>query len=107
MISNEQHDVVGSAGKQRLSKRVVPSERVGLSEFDGQSMAVILHKGQKRIVLRGMATFVRDDTLGNSLQVQLDDSDAGQPILILSEDEWNGRIIPDFHHGCDFCLVIG
>ncbi len=101
MISNEQHDVVGSTGTHRRLNRV------GLSEFDGQSMAVILDKGQNRIVLRGKAAFVRDDAVGNSLQILLEDDEAGQPVLILSESEWNGRIIPDFHHGCDFCLVIG
>jgi len=102
MAINEQHDVVGSAGGQRLSKRL------GLSEFDGQSMAVIMRKkGRPEIILRGTAAFVRDDAVGNSLQIALDDEQPGQPLVILSEDEWNGRIIPDFHHGCDFCLVIG
>lgn len=102
MTINEQHDVVGSARGRRLSKRT------GLSEFDGQSVAVILRKkGRREIVMRGTAAFVRDDAVGNSLQIALNDDQPGQPLVILSEEEWNGRIIPDFHHGCDFCLVIG
>ncbi len=100
MISNEQQDVVANTGGKRRSKRV------GLAEFDGQRLAVILRKERQETVLRGTAVFVRDDRVGNSLQIVLGDDVTGKPVLILSEDEWNGRIIPDFHHGCDFCLVI-
>ncbi len=100
MISGKQHDVVADAAGLRRAKQA------GLSEFDGQSLAVVLHRGQTRIVLRGRAAFVRDDAVGDSLQILMDDDEPGQPVLILSENEWNGRIIPDFHHGCDFCLVI-
>ncbi len=100
MISNEQHDVVASTSGKGSSKRV------GLAELDGQRLAIILRKGQEETVLRGKAVFIHDDSVGNSLQIVLGNDVTGKPVLILSEDEWNGRIIPDFHHGCDFCLVI-
>ncbi len=101
MISKEQQDVVAGLGGQ------LPSTPVRLAEFDGQRMAVVLHKAGKRIILRGTASFVRDDTVGNTLKIWLEDDEPGQPVLMLSEVEWNGRIVPDFHFGCDFCLVIG
>ncbi len=101
MISNEQHDVVAGANGEQLRKRV------SLAEFDGQRMAVVLHRGRKQIVMRGTASFVHDTTVGNSLRICLENDEPGEPILMLSEGEWNGRIVPDFHHGCDFCLVIG
>lgn len=100
MISSGQREVAKNArGQQR-------SEQASLSEFDGQSTAVILRGGGKRIVLRGTAYYVRDSVAGNSLKIQLDEDEPGHPMLILSEDQWKGRIIPDFHYGCDFCLVL-
>ena len=101
MISNEQQDVVAGATNKRLAKRA------GLSEFDGQRLAVVLRRGRSQIVVRGTATFVRDTTVGNSLRIYLENDEPGAPVFLLSEAEWNGRIVPDFHHGCDFCLVLG
>jgi len=100
MISSRQQDVVRNAGRYQ------PPRRVRLSEFDGLSMAVILRSGEKRVVLRGTAVYVRDATVGNSLRIRVAGSEPGEPVLVVSEDDWNGRVIPDFHYGCDFCLVI-
>ncbi len=101
MIKNKQQDVVAGVDGQQ------PPKRVGLAEFDGQRLAVVLRRGRDEVVMRGKASFVRDTTVGSSLCIRLDDEEPGQPVLMLSEEEWNGRIVPDFHHGCDFCLVIG
>ena len=101
MISNEQHDVVRSVAGRWQSKR---SE---LAEFDGERMAVVLRKGREKIVVCGTAAYVRDDTVGNSLRIQLNDGEPGEAVVILAEDQWNGRIIPDFHHGCRYCVLIG
>ena len=100
MISRGQREVA----KRKRGRRCCT--HVSLSEFDGQSMAVILPSGGKRIVLRGTAYYVRDTAAGNSLHIQLDENEPGRPVLIFSEDEGRGRIIPDFHYGCDFCLVL-
>lgn len=100
MISRNKHDVF------RAPRRRGQLKRAAFSDFDGQRMAVVLLEGRKRQVLRGTAAFVRDDAVGNSLQILLEDSEPGQPILILAEGDWTGRIIPDFHHGCDYCVVI-
>lgn len=96
-------------GQREVARRIKgqqSSNRVSLSEFDGQRTAVIVRSGGKKIVLCGMAYYVRDTAAGNSLRIQLDEDEPGQPVLILSEAEWKGRIIPDFHYGCDFCLVV-
>ena len=101
MISNKHHRIVESVDAHTLS------HRVALADFHGESMAVMLRAGQRQVVLRGTATYVRDATLGNSLRIELDDDQAGHTVLVLAEDQWNGRIIPDLHHGCSFCVVIG
>jgi hypothetical protein len=101
MIRNEPHNV----GSPLPGVRTV--KQSGLSEFDGQKMAVIMTRGARRVVLCGTAVFVRDDTIGNTLNIRLDDCEPGHPVVVISENEWNGRIVPDFHFGCDFCLVVG
>lgn len=101
MNRREQQDVAGAASPRPGAKRS------RLSEFDGQTMAVEMVRGARRIVLCGKAVFVRDDMLGDTLRIRLDGAEPGNPVLIFSEDEWSGRIVPDFHHGCDFCLVVG
>ncbi len=100
MISNKRHDVgAGAAGAER-------SKRVSLADFDGQRLAVVVRNGQREVVMQGTATFVRDTAVGNSLRIHFGGDEPGDPVLMLSEDEWHGRIVPDFHHGCDFCLMI-
>jgi hypothetical protein len=101
MIRNRQHDVVPSVPDRRAAKRD------SLSEFDGQKMAVIMTRGARRVVMCGTAAFVRDDAVGNTLNIRLEDCEPGHPVLVISENEWDGRIVPDFHYGCDFCLVVG
>jgi hypothetical protein len=101
MIRNEHHDVGPPLRGERAAKRG------GLSEFDGQKMAVIVTRGTRRVVLCGTAVFVRDDTVGNTLNIRLEDCEPGHPVLVISESEWDGRIVPDFHFGCDFCLIVG
>jgi hypothetical protein len=100
MSRHEQQDVVGATPERLRAKQR------GLSEFDGQKMAVEMVRGARRIVLCGKAVYVRDDLLGGTLRIRLDDAEPGNPVLIFSESEWSGRIVPDFHHGCDFCLVV-
>lgn len=81
-------------------------KQIDLSAYDGQRIAVILDRDRRRIVLQGTATFIQDDALGNALNIQLDNDEPGQPVLVISEEEWGGRIIPDFHHGCKFSLIL-
>ncbi|MHB0959649.1 MAG: hypothetical protein ACYC6N_28390 [Pirellulaceae bacterium] len=100
MIRNERHDVVPPVPAQQTAKRG------GLSEFDGQKLAVVMTCGKDRLVVRGTAAFVRDDTVGNTLKIRLEDCEPGDPVLIIVEDQWKGRIVPDFHFGCDFCLIM-
>lgn len=101
MRRGEQQDVAGAT-----PERPGATQR-RLSEFDGQKMAVEMVRGARRIVLCGKAVFVRDDLLGDTLRIRLDDGEPGNPVLVFAENEWTGRIVPDFHHGCDFCLVVG
>jgi hypothetical protein len=79
---------------------------VDLSAFDGHRIAVVIEGTNQKTVLRGTAAFVRDEAVGNALRIRLDDEEPGHPVLMIAEDQWNGRIIPDFHHGCSFCLIV-
>ena len=81
-------------------------QRVDLSAFDGHRIAVVIEQTNHKTVLRGTAVFVRDESVGNTLRIRLDDEEPGHPVLMISEDQWDGRIIPDFHHGCSFCLFV-
>lgn len=100
MTSNKRHELRGVAPRSQATRQVQ------LSAFDGQRMAVELRRGPGRVVLRGTAVFVRDDAIGNTLNIRLDDGEPGHPVLVVSENEWDGRIVPDFHHGCEFCLMV-
>jgi hypothetical protein len=102
MISNDDR-----SGLHRTADRL-PAQETGFAAFDRHSVAVILTRsgGKPKLVLRGQAVYVRDDHLGNALRIELVDDPVGQPVLLLAESTWQGRIIPDFHYGCDFCLVV-
>ncbi len=78
---------------------------VDLSQFDGYRVAVILQCPQRDIICRGVAQYSRDNTVGNVLRINFDDSEPGRPSLLIEESRWKGRIIPDLQHGCDYCLI--
>ena len=101
MINKERHEPQRAVSRRQM-RREVP-----LSAFDGQRMAVEMRRGGERIVLRGTAVYVRDDAVGNTLTIRFDDGQPGHPVLVVSESEWDGRIVPDFHYGCEFCLIVG
>jgi len=82
-----------------------PSERIDFADFDGQRMSVILDLASGRVVIRGTAYFVRDDAIGNTLNIRPEDDEPGHPVIVISENDWKGRIIPDFHYGCQFSLI--
>ena len=100
MISNQPSDIFPQLSGQNTTKRV------DLSAFDGHRIAVVFDRKDQRVVMRGKACFVRDETIGNMLRISLDDEEPGRPVLMISEQDWNGRIIPDFHYGCDYCLIV-
>ena len=77
-----------------------------LSGFDGQRIAVVMDRaGGGRMVWQGEANYVRDDSQGNVLQITIDDAESGNPVIVIVEQEWDGRIIPDLEFGCKFCLI--
>ncbi len=100
MISNKQGQVHPPASRSAMGKRT------DLSEYDGQRLAVVMQRDGGRIVLRGKASFVGDELLGNVLNIHLDNAEPGSPVVVIAEDQWDGRIIPDFHFGCKYCLML-
>ena len=89
----------------RTAEPAWKGERVGFSNLDGRSVAVILRQGGKQFVFRGAGAFERDDALGNVLIITATNPQSVDPKLIISEQEWKGRIIPDLEHGCEFCII--
>ncbi len=81
-----------------LVKRV---SRQAFAQFDGTRISVVLESG----VYQGLGVYVIDDLLGESLKIRIsDDAGSGIPEIIISEDLWDGRILPDFCYGADFCF---
>jgi len=73
------------------------------SRFDQAEVAVILRQAGREFVFRGVATFQLDDKLGRILRVCGENGQDGD--LILSEETWEGRVIPDIEHGCRYCFI--
>ena len=80
----------------------------GLSAYDGKRLAVVVVNDQQRAVIRGIGAFENDEKLGNILRIKSDsDRSEGNAELIIQESKWNGEIVADTQHDCDFCLVVG
>ena len=72
------------------------------AQFDGKRISIVLESG----VYQGLGVYVIDDLLGESLKIRIsDDAGSGVPEIIISEDLWDGRILPDFCYGADFCFI--
>jgi len=100
MISDKQGQVQPPVSRSGTGKRT------DLSEYDGQRMSVVMQRDGGRIVLQGTAAYVGDELLGNVLNIHLGNGEPGAPVVVIAEDQWDGRIIPDFHFGCKYCLVL-
>ena len=79
--------------------------RPDLSKFDGRRIAVVLNRAGCRTVLRGMGNCLQDDILGDSLRIAVE-NELGNLEFFIAAKDWDGQIIPDFEHGCEFCIVI-
>ena len=85
-----------------------PSSRadVDFSQFDGRSIALSLPVGGESRVFCGSASHELDESLGAVLRITLAAGPAtGNAQIIISQSSWNGRIIPDLVHGCDFLFL--
>ena len=78
------------------------TDKLDLSQFDNEMIAVVLKLREREFVLRGRANFQQDDRLGRILRIPASDC---QTDIVISENQWEGRIIPDFEHGCRYCFV--
>jgi len=58
-----------------------------------------------RVPLVGTAAYEEDPDLAAVLRIQPDDFHEGMPEIIIRERTWKGRVIPDLHHGCDYCFI--
>lgn len=77
-----------------------------LAQYAGHRIAIMLRHGEQCRVVTGVASFGTERMLGNVLRIQLDDSSAGTATIILDEADWDGDIVPEQSHGCDYSLVL-
>ena len=87
-------------------RKAVDAERgdqwnLGCGQFDGKRIRIVLESG----VYQGLGVYLIDDLLGESLKIRIsDDAGSGIPEIIISQDLWDGRILPDIRYGADFCF---
>ena len=77
---------------------------VNLSQLDGKTVAVILNLPGRTVVWRGMGSYQIDPTMGNVLRIslaELDETD-GRPEFVIQETRFEGAIVKDVRHGCDY-----
>lgn len=77
-----------------------------LSRFHEKRFAVVLTNGKARFALRGKGRYTQDDE-GNLLRIEVDDeanSEQGNPVFVVRENQWDGRIVADAEFGCEFQL---
>ena len=80
-----------------------------LAKYDRSRIVVLLHTAEGRVVpCKGMAEYVHDDRLGNTLRIVIEESQStlAPTTLVISETEWDGEIRPDTEHGCDFEVTL-
>ncbi len=91
------HDAGGSNGNVR--------EATDFSIYHGKRLALVLSgPGGKIVAVRGRACYTRDARLGSVLRLTPDKKSEGQPVFVIAEADWQGRIYPDRRCGCDFCF---
>ena len=81
-----------------------------LSRFDAKQFAVVVQLGGAARVFRGAARYESDSELGAVLKI-IPESDGtqatGNPVFVLQEDSWTGRLRQDDRYGCDYRLEVG
>ena len=92
----------------RLGCQTTPCVRKGFAQYHGKRIAVVLTYGDRVRMFAGVAQYQDDELLGPILRIRLKQGQStGETDLIISEKEWQGRILPDSLHGCDFSFIPG
>jgi hypothetical protein len=91
-------------GEQRLGS--ISPVGQGFAQFHGKRIAVVLMYRKRPTMFWGRSRFENNEQLGPVLRIRLTSvSGAGETDVIISEQEWNGHIVPDSHYGCDYCFI--
>ena len=83
--------------------------KLKLSDYAGKRIAVLVRVGQEDRVFRGVAAYEQDPLLGVVLKVRAEQerSAAGGPTsLVFQLAAWEGALVPDKRHGCDFSVAV-
>jgi hypothetical protein len=88
-----------SANQERPSH----SKTATLAALHRHQVAVhIVVQGREQFV-RGRATYESDPDLGNILKILVNDP-AGEFELVVSESQWDGKVLPGQAVGCDYLI---
>jgi hypothetical protein len=80
----------------------------GFAQYQGKRIAIVLMHRDRPTRFAGVAQYQEDELLGPVLRIPLKKGKSpSQTDLIVSEVEWNGRVLPDPLHGCDFSFIPG
>jgi hypothetical protein len=94
----------GNGGSGRTSRNKKRASLMAVNRFaklNGARVAVELVRGGQPTILRGLATYSADASLGCHLKINVRES-WGDFDFILREDEWDGEIAAGGASGCDF-----
>ena len=76
-----------------------------LSQLDGKRIAVVLEGRQAETVVRGRASFVADEDLGDCLRVSLSGT-PGSPDFFFPESAEEYEFELDWRYGCDYAVTV-
>ena len=83
-------------------KRGVKQGVPDFSTFHQKRIVISLPCDGEPVPFRGTAVFSDDERLGRVLRISLDDGSE----IIISENEWQGLVVPDNTHACDYSEII-
>jgi hypothetical protein len=77
-----------------------------LSSLHGKRIAVVLKRDQDELVVPGVGRYEQDAMLGMVLRISPTVPSAGDPMLLLQEEQWDREIRSDELDGCDYRIDV-
>jgi hypothetical protein len=91
-----------------LRRQTTSPVHKGFAQYHGKRIAIVLMYRTRATMFWGAAQYQDDELLGPVLRIRLNrDKSPSETDVVISEKEWNGRVVPDSLYGCDFCFIPG
>ncbi len=89
-------------------RQATVSVHSGFSQYHGKRIAIVLMYRNRPTMFWGAAQYQDDEVLGPVLRIRLQGGNTpSETDVIIAENEWDGRVVPDSRYGCDFCFIPG